>query len=820
MDTVSRRSRNRLAVVSSCARSDRTGHGKFFEPLENRVLLHAAVNHVLPPELARLANEDGHVPADRLVAAMPELAGRNLWDPATFNPTGSEDPKNWLYDPHFIEGDAVSQDDFPVPAAAAGGGAGGADGAIALPDLVPLTSGVGYNYLVPFLDQSEIPGRNLLRFTTGIGNLGSGPAILRSAQSGTPPVGSGISSWINPDGTQNVLQQMYSFNGTAFIFDSFRQAGRMVWHNGHGHFHLEGYAEYKLRANVGGSPGAVATRSDGTPAVGEKVGFCLINVATSFTLPGGASSTTLPNYGAAGQPGTSCGFTQGIHVGNRDVYSAQYDGQWIDVTGVANGNYFLEVTFDALNVIEESNEANNTVLVPVSLNANPPAGGIQPDRFEPNNDFAGATDLGVQGHQTESGLTIHTSSENDFFRFTAASTGNYQVRLNVGDRDVNLFVYDSNQVLLASSTSAQLGPMTEQVSVNFVAGQTYYVRAQGFGSDLNPVTSAVSSNYALQVMINPTVNAGAPDPVANELGGNSGLITLARNGPTGTPLSVNIDVSGTATRGVDYEIYQDGVLITGNTVSIGTMAANAPLEIRPLEDNDIDPNESVTITLSNSAAYVIGSPINATVTIADSGPQVQQTQQVWQTSPHRLMFTFSRDVGPSLSSADFQVIDLGNSQTVPATLSYNTATRVATLTFSGVLPDGQYRATVLGAGVLDAVGQPMQSDVQFDFFTFAGDANHDGTINLADFNVLAENFGQSGRDASTGDFNYDGIVNLADFNILAQKFGTSVDGTGTRTAPPSVPRFGGTGGPLTKGGGLFGDGRAGGEDDQRDDLLA
>ena len=36
----------------------------------------------------------------------------------------------------------------------------------------------------------------------------------------------------------------------------------------------------------------------------------------------------------------------------------------------------------------------------------------------------------------------------------------------------------------------------------------------------------------------------------------------------------------------------------------------------------------------------------------------------------------------------------------------------------------------------------------------------------------AANFGQANRTFSQGDFNYDGTVNLADFNILASKFGT------------------------------------------------
>jgi plastocyanin len=55
-----------------------------------------------------------------------------------------------------------------------------------------------------------------------------------------------------------------------------------------------------------------------------------------------------------------------------------------------------------------------------------------------------------------------------------------------------------------------------------------------------------------------------------------------------------------------------------------------------------------------------------------------------------------------------------------------------------------------------------------------GDANLDGTVNLGDFNVLAANFGQSGRTWETGDFDENGTVNLGDFNLLAASFGQSI----------------------------------------------
>jgi autotransporter-associated beta strand protein len=62
-------------------------------------------------------------------------------------------------------------------------------------------------------------------------------------------------------------------------------------------------------------------------------------------------------------------------------------------------------------------------------------------------------------------------------------------------------------------------------------------------------------------------------------------------------------------------------------------------------------------------------------------------------------------------------------------------------------------------------------------YTLLGDANLDGLVNSADFNILAANFNQSITGWDQGDFNYDGLVNSADFNALAANFNQGVSGT-------------------------------------------
>lgn len=54
----------------------------------------------------------------------------------------------------------------------------------------------------------------------------------------------------------------------------------------------------------------------------------------------------------------------------------------------------------------------------------------------------------------------------------------------------------------------------------------------------------------------------------------------------------------------------------------------------------------------------------------------------------------------------------------------------------------------------------------------AEDINQDGAVNIADFNLLAVKYGQTGASLGRADINGDGRVNISDFNLLAVKYGT------------------------------------------------
>src|SRR5688572_29348077 len=270
-----------------------------FERLESRILLHAGIDH-----------GDGGA-ADETHPEHPPGLDPEIVAEVRRRILAGEDAAEFLntpYDPHII---GVDTDDGPLmdpmPLTSA-------PPALVLPDMIPWAGPNGNNYFhnIQF-DTFSIPGRKLMRFSTAIANAGDGPVELLAGQA-------------NPDGTQQVHQRLYNFDPVtkAFTFHSDRLAGNFIYHAGHNHLHFEGYAEYRLLTNVNGQPGGAAFRSDGTEVLGEKVGFCLINVTTyNSSHPGYNTSPT----------GYGCGNRQGISVGRADVYSSGLDAQWVDVTG-------------------------------------------------------------------------------------------------------------------------------------------------------------------------------------------------------------------------------------------------------------------------------------------------------------------------------------------------------------------------------------------------------------------------------------------------------------------------------------------------------
>jgi hypothetical protein len=121
----------------------------------------------------------------------------------------------------------------------------------------------------------------------------------------------------------------------------------------------------------------------------------------------------------------------------------------------------------------------------------------------------------------------------------------------------------------------------------------------------------------------PQVTVATTDPNAAEVasGGqaNDGLFTFTRvGGNQAAELTITIAITGTATNGVDFV-----TIPTTVTFAAGSSTATVPVTV--IDDNGLDANETVIVTIqpSGSNAYTVGVGNTGTVTIADDEQAVE-----------------------------------------------------------------------------------------------------------------------------------------------------------------------------------------------------
>jgi hypothetical protein len=171
--------------------------------------------------------------------------------------------------------------------------------------------------------------------------------------------------------TQTITQQVLQDTGE----DEFRdvEIGTFDYPpevpGGFGHLRLPGLAQYNLYQaidNGGGEPdvGPLAATND-------KLSMGIVDsIPYNMSVPGMPANRV---YNFASAP------VLGISIGYADLYSAGLPGQWIDVTGVPSGQYWLEVNIDPYDRVLELDDSNNAASILVDLNI--PAPQIHPGDY-------------------------------------------------------------------------------------------------------------------------------------------------------------------------------------------------------------------------------------------------------------------------------------------------------------------------------------------------------------------------------------------------------------------------------------------------------
>lgn len=186
---------------------------------------------------------------------------------------------------------------------------------------------------------------------------------------GTPNVGEG-DLWVKSlDGGQTVTQYVYTQPYPSLTADAVAvPGGQILYHPEHNHFHFKDWTVTRLRAATAACQGN-PKNCPLVQAAGAKTSFCLEDYRYNPSDPAG--STFDSTYQARRYQPDTCGLEQGIGAGRMDTYRRVLPEQMIDISGLAPGDYWLEVEVDAAHFIEESDYSNNVSRVLVTI---PPVG--------------------------------------------------------------------------------------------------------------------------------------------------------------------------------------------------------------------------------------------------------------------------------------------------------------------------------------------------------------------------------------------------------------------------------------------------------------
>ena len=186
------------------------------------------------------------------------------------------------------------------------------------------------------------------------------------------------------------------------------------------------------------------------------------------------------------------------------------------------------------------------------------------------------------------------------FGFTGATT-------NYLTADTNSFFANVPGILLPGETYSDV-VFGVTISPATPPGDYFGSVAILGGSNILAATNLASQIFQVS---SPALSILASGPDAYKFGAQPGAFAITRIGGTNLDLTVSYAIGGTASNGVNYSSIS-------NSISIPAGATSTVITIVPLDDNLVDGDKTVFLTLSASTTYNLGAPIIATITIHDT----------------------------------------------------------------------------------------------------------------------------------------------------------------------------------------------------------
>lgn len=361
------------------------------------------------------------------------------------------------------------------------------------------------------------------------------------------------------------------------------------------------------------------------------------NLVYTFTRPGPTNSPLTVNFTVGGTATLDSDYTA-----NGAASFSATNGSVTFGVGQATKTITIDPTGDA------TVEPNETILLQLIAGSGYLLGTLTPVTTTITNDDAEVSITVSPNNVTEDG------TPNLVYTFTrVGATPPLTVNFTVGGTATLTTDYaQSGAATFTASTgtlSFSAGQATKTITIN-PAADALIEPDETVILTLAPAAnySIGSANAATGTILNddPRVSVAVSPAAVLENGTTNATYTFTRTGSTASPLTVNFDVSGTAILTTDY-IATGAATFTDSTGSVTFAAGQATttIVIDPTGDSVVEPNETVVLTLSAGAGYVIGTPTATTATITNDDSEISlavSPDSVTEDGTPNLVYTFIR----------------------------------------------------------------------------------------------------------------------------------------------------------------------------------
>jgi hypothetical protein len=335
------------------------------------------------------------------------------------------------------------------------------------------------------------------------------------------------------------------------------------------------------------------------------------------------------------------------------------------------------------------------------------------------------------------------------------------------------------------------------VKYSYALAPSGWTNPVSIGPDVSSLDWSATAAQVVSVAATDAVAASPPNP-------DNGTFTLSRTGSLAGALTVRFNLAGTATYLTDYTLSPTVGSSPPYQRSIPAGAASITLVLVPTTSQlTVDP-ETVKLALVENSSYVLGTPAEATITVANrqavATPTVDVIVQdgfVPEAGPGSGSFLFSRDgnLAESLTvsySISGTAVNGTDYSTLPGTVTIpvgETSARVAVSAIDNLLAQGNKTVTLtvladaayqIGIGT-SATATIVENDPASVFITATGNLPLEGSGNSGTFTVT-----RVGNLAANLQVNYSlggTATNGVDYNTLS---GTVLIPAGNATSTITV----------------------------------